>query len=198
MGKPTGQLPDRFHFLRLNQGLFGNTQGLDAVLFVGQVLAQRKNDSIAGCSGPAEPVIAAVDMLVTIFKQRQYVVGGVFQGVLGVADIIRMQQGHDRGAEQLVFRVAQQRCPGRVYPQEDTVEIEDRQRVRRYLPKRVQLQRSLFKSGGLLSFQTHQVIDQFQAFALAFLQRLLIEDVRGGFVGDAEHADHYAVLVDHR
>ncbi len=198
MSQTAGQLPDRFHFLRLNQGLFGDTQCLDAVLFVGQVFAQRKNDSIAGCRGPAEPVIAAVDVLITIFKQRQHMVDGVFQSILGAADIIRMQQGHDGGAQQLVFRVAQQRCPGRVYPQKDTVEIEYRQRVRRYLPKRIQLQRALLQSGGLLSFQADQVIDQFQAFAFAILQRLLVEDMRGGFVGDAEHADNHAVFVDYR
>ncbi|RMN12910.1 hypothetical protein ALQ67_03476 [Pseudomonas savastanoi pv. glycinea] len=185
MCQTAGQLPDRFHFLRLNQCFFGNTQCFDAIFLMGQVLAQRKNDSIAWRSGPAEPLIGPVHMPVAILEQRQNMIDGVFQGILGITHIIGMQQAHDRAAQQLLFSVAQQHCPGRVHPQENAVEIEYRQRIRGNLPECIQLQSTLCQPCGLSSLQIYQILDQFQAFALTVLQRLLTEDMLGGFVGDA-------------
>ncbi|MNL07206.1 hypothetical protein D3C87_1278760 [compost metagenome] len=169
-----GQLADGFHLLRHAQRLVGMAQGIGGFLVAGDVTAHAVDAARGGVHRerprhPAQPAIgprhaAFVAHRRAIVAQRDHLLGHRHQ-------IVRVDEGHARAAQQRAVGVAERAPPGRAEAFQHAVEAGHHQQVFAQLPEAVAVRHGL----GHAAFER----------IVQLAQRLLRPGAHGDFLAQA-------------
>ena len=191
-----GQLPHRFHLLRLQQCLLGDFQPFGRGLLRGHVAGNRINVILVRYAGPRQPAVRSVLVPEAALEPD----GGVAAAELvdlrpRHPAIIGMLQPFRSTVQQFSFAPAQRSGACRVDRSPDAVAIRDHQKILRHVPDPVALPGLFLDALRQRRIQLGELVRKLAVSLFALPQRLLRHHLLGDIGVRADQTDGPPLLV---